>query len=68
MTARVHGTVSLGDLVATVFDQAAFYCDDTEDVSRLASQVVWLMTRTVCGAPSPLPRPGSARIDEQGIL
>jgi hypothetical protein len=33
-------TVSLGELVATVFDKAAQYSTDPQEVSRLASQTI----------------------------
>ena len=40
MTIQIPKTVSLGDLILTVFDKAAQYSADPREVSRLATQTI----------------------------
>jgi len=40
MNTNVHKTALLGDLIAAVFDEAACYSTDPNQVSRLATQAV----------------------------
>lgn len=40
MKIQIQQTVLLGDLVLTVFDEAAQFSADPEEVSRLAAQTV----------------------------
>jgi hypothetical protein len=45
MQTNDHKTVQLGELVAAVFDEAAHYGTDPEQVSRLATRAVQHMLR-----------------------
>ena len=45
MRALVRKTAQLGEVVAAVFDKAALYSADPNEVSRLATQVVALILR-----------------------
>ena len=45
MRARVRKTAQLGEVVAAVFDKAAHYSADPQEVSRLATQAVALILR-----------------------
>jgi hypothetical protein len=50
MRTQITKTVPLGDLVLTVFDKAAQYSADPQEVSRLATQTIshmlWHMPRS----------------------
>jgi hypothetical protein len=52
MKAQIPQTVSLGELILTVFDEAAQLSGDAEEVSRLAAQTV---ARMVGHGRSPRP-------------
>jgi hypothetical protein len=45
MRALVRKTAQLGEVVAAVFDKAAHYSADPNEVSRLATQTIALMLR-----------------------
>jgi hypothetical protein len=45
MKTQIRQTVPLGDLILTVFDKAAQFSRDPQEVSRLAAQTV---VRMVC--------------------
>ena len=45
---NTHGEITVGDLVAAVFDAAAQYSSDPKEVSRLATQTVMHMLRASC--------------------
>jgi len=48
MMTNTHGEMTVGDLVAAVFDAAAHYSSDPKEVSRLATQTVMHMLRASC--------------------
>ena len=45
MRTHNHKTAELGELVAAVFDKAALYSTDPEEVSRLATRAVMHLLR-----------------------
>ena len=65
MRTTIHKTADLGDLVVAVFDSAASYSADPQEVSRLATQAVIAMVRRAQRV-STWPRGsfGGGRLDE----
>jgi hypothetical protein len=49
MRTRIHETAQLGELVVAVFDEAARYGTDPEEVSRIATRAVMHMLRRARG-------------------
>ncbi len=49
MKARIPKTAQLGELVVAVFDEAAQYGTDAEEVSRMATRTVLHMLRRARG-------------------
>ena len=49
MRTRIHKTAQLGELVVAVFDEAARYGTDPEEVSRIATRAVMHMLRRARG-------------------
>jgi hypothetical protein len=45
MSARIHKTAQLGELVVAVFDEAAQYGTDPEEVSRIPTRAVMHILR-----------------------
>jgi hypothetical protein len=53
MNAMIHRSVQLGELVATVYDEAALYSDNPTEVSRLATEAVTRMLGWARSLPAP---------------
>ena len=45
LSTRTHKTVQLGELVATVFDEAALHSSDSKEISHLAARAVMHLLR-----------------------
>lgn len=59
MRTEIPKTVPLGELILTVFDNAAQYSSDPREVSRLATQAIshmlWHTPRLKTSRPTPSP-------------
>jgi hypothetical protein len=51
MSAQVHNTVRIGELVVAVFDEASHYSADPREVSRLAMEALAHMLGTAHRIP-----------------
>jgi hypothetical protein len=57
MTTMARKTAEVGDLVVAVFDSAANYSADPQEVARLATRAVTAMLRRAQRSSAPVSRP-----------